>query len=323
MFSRKLDRVNIAMTIECLFKLPIGWLDFLKLYRSFKPDVIYLANYHEIVLLAPLLFWVRHKVICHIHDPPPAIGFQKFSFSIWRRVVGRFFFISRDVQNRTACLGSHHTTDVVIYNGVEIAPLPLPRFRSRRFCEMFGWPEDTVIFGITGQLIPTKGHEDFVAAAYLASASNKKLKFVIGGRDSEQFAQQLRKLIGNREMGQSISFCGWLPRAMDFYDGIDVLILASRHDEGFGLVIAEAAERGVPAISTRSGGATEVILDGQSGIVVDKNDPRSLANAIIRLAGDDELRKEMGIRARDRIVKKFNLDLQSKEFAKLLYQSIV
>lgn len=139
MFSRKLDRSNLAMTVECLLKLPIAYRDFLQLYRSFRPDVIYLANYHEVILLAPLLFWFRRKVVCHMHDPPPAIAFQKFSFFIWRRVVGRFLFISRDVRMRTARLGSLRAGDLVVHNGVEIAPLRLPRCRSSRFCEMFGW----------------------------------------------------------------------------------------------------------------------------------------------------------------------------------------
>lgn len=180
---------------------------------------------------------------------------------------------------------------------------------------------NSVIFGITGQLIPSKGQEDFIEAACIAYSSNNKLKFVIGGLDTGEFARQLDQLIAEREMSQSIRCSGWLPCSTDFYDGVNVLVLASRHDEGFGLVIAEAAERGVPAISTRSGGATEVILDGQSGILVNKQDCQSLASAMIGLAANEELRNEMGMRARGLIVKKFNLAVQSNQFANLLYHS--
>jgi glycosyltransferase involved in cell wall biosynthesis len=323
MFSRKLDRVNLGMTVECLVKLPIAWRDFLRIYRSFRPDIVYLANYHEVVLLWPLLLWVRHKVICHMHDPPPEIAFQKVSFFFWRRAVGRFVFISMDVQARTARLGSLRSTDTVIYNGVDVAPLHLPRQRSKRFCNMFGWPEESVIFGITGQLIPTKGHEEFLEAACLAHGSNKKTKFVIGGRVSnDEFTLQLQRLIADREMGDSIGFSGWLPRATEFYEGIDVLVVASRHDEGFGLVLAEAAERGVPAISVFSGGAVEVVVDGKTGMMVKKRDSQSLARAMTLLASDEALRGQMGQRARARVVQEFDLTVQSNRFVKLINQSV-
>ena len=323
MISRKLDRVNLGMTIECLVKLPIAWRDFLRIYRSFRPDVVYLANYHEVIFLWPLLLWVRHKVICHMHDPPPDVTFQKASFFVWRRAVSRFVFISMDVRERMARLGSLRSTDTVIYNGVDVSPLHLPRQRSKRFCNVFGWPEELVIFGITGQLIPTKGHEDFLEAAYLAHGSNKNTKFVIGGRVSDdQFALQLRRLIADRGMSDWIRFSGWLPRAIEFYEGIDILIVASHHDEGFGLVLAEAAERGVPAITVFTGGAVEVVVDGKTGMVVKKRDPQSLARAMTLLAADEALRGQMGQQARARVVQEFDLAVQSDRFVDLIDQSV-
>jgi glycosyltransferase involved in cell wall biosynthesis len=322
MFSRKLDRVNLGMTVECLLKLPIAWWDFFRSYRSFRPDIIYLANYHEVILLWPLLIWVRHKVICHVHDPPPRIGFQKISFFVWRRAVKRFLFISRDVRARMTLLGSLGASDIVVYNGVEVGPLHLPRRRSRRFCGMFGWAEDSVIFGMTGQLIPSKGHEEFIEAACLAYESNEKMRFVIGGRGSDQVIMELKRLIFKRRMSDVIRLSGWLPRSIEFYESLDVLVLASRHDEGFGLVLAEAAERGVPAIATSSGGAVEVIVDGKSGMLVKKHDSQSLAHAMTVLASDVELRNRMGQQARDRIVREFNLAAQSDRFANLLSQSV-
>jgi glycosyltransferase involved in cell wall biosynthesis len=322
MISRKLDRVNLRMTIECLLKLPVAWWDFVRIYRSFQPDVIYLASHHQVILLWPLLVWVRHKVICHVHDPPPAIVFQKVSFFIWRRAISRFFFVSKNVRVRMARLGPLHATDVVVYNGIEVAPLHLPRRRNNRFCKMFNWSQDSVILGMTGQLIPSKGHEEFIKAACLAYESNKKIKFVIGGSGSEQFILELKRLIYERGMSDIIKFSGWLPHAIDFYEGLDIIVLASRHEEGFGLVLAEAAERGLPAIATLSGGTVEVIVDGETGILISKQDYQSLGSAMMVLAADGELRNRMGERARDRVIKEFNLIVQSNRFANLLTGSV-
>src|SRR5690606_23316677 len=61
MFSRRLDWVNLKMTLECLLKLPIAYLDFLRLNWRFQPTVIYLANHHEAILLWPMLLFFRRK----------------------------------------------------------------------------------------------------------------------------------------------------------------------------------------------------------------------------------------------------------------------
>src|SRR5271169_1521108 len=134
MFSRKLDWVNLRMTLHCLVKLPAAWLRFLGLYFSFRPNIVYLANHHEIILFWPLLVWIRRRVVCHMHDPPPAIPFQRLTFSVWRCAVGRFLFISNNVRERTAQLGPLGNKDLVIHNGVHVQPLALPRNRTERFC---------------------------------------------------------------------------------------------------------------------------------------------------------------------------------------------
>ena len=319
MFSRRLDLDNLRMTFWCLLKLPLAWRDFLRLYASFRPDLIYLANHHEAILLFPLLLPLRRKVVCHMHDPPPPNVFQKRSFRVWRRGIGRFLFISKDVKARLNQVGALASGDLVIYNGVEIRPAETLSSRTKRFCEMFDWPDDCAIFGITGQISAAKGHEDFVEAAVLLHSVEPKARFVIGGRGDPVFTASVQALVEERGATGYVGFCGWLPRAQDFYEGIDVLVLASRHDEGFGLVVAEAAERAIPAIATKSGGAVEIIVDEETGLLVEKGDPAGLADAMNRLADDPELRGHMGKRARRHIEENFDLQFQAEKFADLLY----
>jgi len=314
MFSRKLDWRNVKMTAECLLKLPLAWRDFVRLYRSFRPDIVYLANHHEAVLLLPLLVPIRRKVVCHMHDPPPAIPFQKASAAVWRCAVGRFLFVSESARQRMAALVAPSPQDAVIHNGVAVSTDP-PRARSVRFCHQFGWPDDAVIFGITGQIGAHKGHDDFIAAAALLREQAPQARFVIGGRGRAEDEARLADLIRSRGLGDIVARCGWLATARDFYEAIDVLVLPSRHDEGFGLVVAEAAERGVPAIATTSGGAVEVIEDGGSGFLVGKESPGELAAAMLRLVADDAMRRAMGRRARRRVAANFNLAIQADRVA--------
>jgi glycosyltransferase involved in cell wall biosynthesis len=318
MFSRKVDSRNLGMTLECLRKLPIAWRDLLQQWRSFRPDVIYLANYHEVILLSPVLFWLRRRVVCHMHDPPPPIGFQRFSFFIWRRAIGRFLFVSESVRQRMAKLGRLKPGDAVIHNGVRIGQLDWPRRRTNRFREQFNWPDEVVIFGITGQINVDKGHHEFLLAAAEAVKENARFRFVVGGRGKEIFVAELKRQADVLGLTDLLGFCGWLAHASEFYGGIDVLVLASRHDEGFGLVVAEAGERGIPVIATRSGGAVEIVVDGETGILVPKQDPSALGSAMARLGNDGDLRIAMGGRARERISRHFDLEKQVDKFTDFL-----
>jgi glycosyltransferase involved in cell wall biosynthesis len=315
MFSRKLDRRNLKMTFEALTRLPLAWGTFVRLYLTMKPDVVYCANHHEIILLFPLLLMLRRKVLCHMHDPPPQIPFQKASFSVWRLAVGRFIFISESARDRLALLGPIGRS-AVIHNGVTIAKLTLPRERDPELCNRFGWPQDVVIFGITGQLHDRKGHEDFIEAARITRRSSPNLRFVIGGRNDEEnpFVAQLKERIAALELREVVVFTGWQPTSRDFYLRIDTLVLASRHDEGFGLVVAEAGEAGIPTIATDSGGVVEIILDGVTGVLVPKSSPTHLAKAMLYLAQHREQREIMGKRARERVSREFNLEIQRSRF---------
>jgi glycosyltransferase involved in cell wall biosynthesis len=317
MFSRRLDPRNVKMTLHCLIKLPIAWWDFMRLCQRFRPDVIYLANHHEIILLWPLLLFYRHRVVCHMHDPPPAIPFQRASFAVWRRAVGRFLFISKSVRDRTELLGPLGVKDAVIYNGVKVSPLAWPRQRDERFVRQFGWPADSVIVGITGQMTATKGHEDFLAAARQA-ATDHRLRFVIGGRPLEPMATRLRELVREYGLEPRVGFADWLPSSQDFFSAVDVLVLASRHDEGFGLVLAEAMERGAVVLATRSGGATEIVEHGGSGLLIEKQAPVQMADCLLRLAADPALRGRLARAARERIEAHFDLARQVARFEEAL-----
>src|SRR5437764_9147475 len=132
-----------------------------------------------------MLMFLRRKVVCHLHDVPPPIPFQKISYRIWRTGIGRFIFISHSVKTRMTALGPVNETDPVIWNGVQVRDLALPWTRSARFCKQFGWPNDSVIVGLTGQMTAVKGHEEFLAAAARVSRANPLARFVIGGKPLE------------------------------------------------------------------------------------------------------------------------------------------
>ncbi len=109
------------------------------------------------------------------------------------------------------------------------------------------------------------------------------------------------------ELAERVSITGGIPRAelLARYAAADVFVFPSIWDEGFGLPPVEAMAAGVPVVATRSGAVVETVLDGSTGILVDKNDPAGLAAGIARLLDDAGLRASMGENGRRRALGTF------------------
>lgn len=321
MFSRKLDARNLKMTLECAYKAPGLFLAFWRLVRRFRPDVIYTANNHELILLYPMLRLLRIPVICHMHDPPPNIPFQRLSFRIWSRPVTRFVAIAENVRDRLLQFPMEPGRVTVLHNGTDLARFPRREHRDGRFARQFCWPEDAFIAGIAGQMHDRKGHLDLLEALDQVRVRVPTLRVVIGGKQEGAYFEQLRAFVEEKGLADRIGFCGWMKNAKDFYEGIDVFVLASRHEEGFGLVLAEAMAVGVPVIATKSGGAVNVVEDGISGLMVDRCAPSEIAEALMRLHGNTTLKTSLIAGGRRSVERDFDLDRQAEKLFALLEET--
>jgi glycosyltransferase involved in cell wall biosynthesis len=90
-----------------------------------------------------------------------------------------------------------------------------------------------------------------------------------------------------------------------FYQKADIYIGPSLY-ESFGASIIEAMTAGVPVVATRVGAVPELISEGQSGLVVDSNNPLAIANAVLKLLTNNVLRDSLSLAARDQVYKRFS-----------------
>jgi phosphatidylinositol alpha-1,6-mannosyltransferase len=98
----------------------------------------------------------------------------------------------------------------------------------------------------------------------------------------------------------------------------EVFLLPSRREagdevEGFGVSLVEASASGLPVIGGRSGGIPEAVLEGGTGLLVDPDEPASIARALRRLLEDRELARRLGRRGREEVVRHFNWDRAAAE----------
>lgn len=112
------------------------------------------------------------------------------------------------------------------------------------------------------------------------------------------------------EIADKVSFLGMIPRpelVQNYYD-CDVFVFPPIWDEGFGLPPVEAMAAGTAVVATRSGAIVETVQQGHTGLLVEKNDPQALAQALLDLLTNDAMRERMGKAGRDRAMKHFTWD---------------
>ena len=207
----------------------------------------------------------------------------------------------------------------MIHNGIQF-PHHVSYTRGNRFVGQFGWPADAIVVGITGQMTATKGHEEVIRAVADLASKYPKLHLVVGGKPLEPYFHHLTQIVKELNLCDRISFSGWLSDVTDFFNQIDLFVLASRHEEGYGLVVAEAMACGKPVIATASGGVIEIVEDQVTGFIVPRQDVTALSSKIRLLLHDASLRQFMGEAGRDRISKHFNMTQKAVEFKNYLVE---
>ncbi|WP_280586743.1 glycosyltransferase family 4 protein [Halorubrum sp. Boch-26] len=150
-----------------------------------------------------------------------------------------------------------------------------------------------------GNLAPRKGLDTLVKGVARADASVDLT--AVGRTVDEDHVAEVRRLVRERGLGDRVRFAGRLSddALADVLRESHVLAVPSRY-EGFGIVYLEGMSFGLPAIASRAGGANETVTDGETGVLVDPDDPAAVARALDEFAADPDRTAEMGRAARRR-----------------------
>jgi spore coat protein SA len=160
-----------------------------------------------------------------------------------------------------------------------------------------------VSLDIVGPKVP------MLRAFYCDLADEEERRILAPYYDRDYFAWVSN--LSSPQARERIRYVGGIPHQYlhDAYHSADLCIMPSSCEEGFGMPAAEAMASGLAVIGTRTGGIPEVIEDGRTGILVPKDDPAALAEAICRLVEDDALRRTMGRAGRARAAAEFCWDV--------------
>jgi len=177
----------------------------------------------------------------------------------------------------------------------------------------------TPLVGIVARIAPSRGHLILVEAFAQVRAAIPAARLVIVGKG--EFRPQVEQRIGELGLTDAVLFTGYreddLPEVLA---ALDVFVLLAPGSEGSCRAVLEAMAVGKPVVAARVGALQDIVLDGETGLLIEPHAHTALAHAISRLLRAPEQARQMGLRGRQRIERLFSRERQVDSVLRLYRQ---
>jgi len=289
------------------FDVHAGW-QLNKIINDVRPDVVHAHDAMGVALAAmamqmpsrgeaiaaPLLVASR-RVDFHL---------RQNAFSRWKyRQIDVFIAASDVIAGLLAADGIPADRIVTVHDGVNLGLVdkqPLVDARAT-----FWLPHGAPIVGNVAALVAHKGQRHLVAAAARVVREEPDARFLIVGEG--ELREPLERQIKELGLERHVLLTGFRPDALGLMKAFDLFAMSSV-TEGLGSAILEAMACGRAVVGTRAGGIPEVVVDGQTGLLVPPHDDAAMAAAIVRLLRDRAAREAFGAAGRRRVEEEFSAE---------------
>jgi len=277
--------------------------------RRFRPDVVHWHELSNAWLLLRALIRAPVKVVT-IHSS----SFVRHSERVLGQLSNRLQLLFADgvltvTRERFEAVRSVYSGPLfLIPNGVD----------SRLFRASPGRPKAFSIL-CPGRLVKEKGAEFLIRAMPRILKRFPRAETLLAG--SGRLEKSLKKLVQAVGVSSSIRFLGYVPykRMPSLYNQSAVVAMPSVA-EGSPLACLEAMASGCAVVASRVGGLAELIEDGVDGLLVEPGNPAQIADAVCKLLGDPDLRRRLGERARQKVLKDFSWRAQARKIINVYYR---
>lgn len=197
------------------------------------------------------------------------------------------------------------------YNGIAF-PDKLPHRPRGEYLKSLGidWDENCIIYGIAARITAVKDLPTLIRAFAGTVEKAPNARLLIAG-DGEQ-AQQLQTMAAQMCPEGTVRFIGWVSDMNSFYHCLDVNMLSSI-SEAFPYAIPEGARMHCATVSTAVGGVPKVVLDGETGYLVDVGDWEKMRDRMVELALDPVLRSRLGGALYEKVRREFSAEAMTNQ----------
>lgn len=296
-----------------------------KLLRRVRCTILHCHNVHTSPLVAgaiagvPVRIWSKLSMSSYYEQGVKPPGLHRFQLStrLSGALAHRVLAISEAVADELLSLGVLSGKVLVRPQGVDLGPLRTARAVGLR--ADIGLPGDAPVILSVGHAVPVKGWDILVEAFAKAAGlvGDARLVFVgsVDEADEADTFLKLESMVRARGLVGRVAFTGRRNDIPRLLAAADVFVLPSR-SEGRPLALLEAMAAGKACIAARVGGVGEVIRDGHDGLLFDRGDVASLVADLVRLLGDDSLRRRLGQRAAESS-RAFDVEVTTRKMVEL------
>lgn len=273
-----------------------------------KADILHCDNMHTSPLIGaflarvPVRIWFKRSMQPAFEDNRIPTWRDRLALSV-RVTCGlatTVATVSRAVKDELVALGIPEAKVCVVRNAIDRGVIQrVDRDHARA---ELGYTTSDIVIMALGRAAPVKGWDVLLSAfvEIVAELPNARLLFVGGTfRDDEkQMFSKLAEVVASRGLTQYIRFAGHWENVDSALAAADIFVMPSR-SEGNANALNEAFAAGKACIATRVGNASELITQGVNGLLVERDNPREMAEALRSLAGDSALRASIELGARE------------------------
>lgn len=277
----------------------------LKVNKKIKPDILQSHGYksHAICFVIKILTGTPWVAFFHGWV---SFGLKVYIYNKMEKILLHFADkivpVSSSMVSKIDSFFLDKNKIKVIYNAIDNDEHSLAN-SNRNIREEFNINLKVPLVAVVGRFSHEKGHRYFVEALPQIIQELPELKVMfIGDGPLKETIQKKVEILG---LNPHVIFTDYQSNVQDFYREIDLLVLPSM-SEGMPNVALEAMLFEKPVVSTHVGGVPEVVVDGETGIIVEPQAPKQLAEAVIRLFENPDMLHDFGVAGRERVLREFD-----------------
>jgi sugar transferase (PEP-CTERM/EpsH1 system associated) len=290
-----------------------------KLAKAFRHCRIQIAHTHSWATLKEGIIGAklgRVPIVIHSEHDTIKAGTR------WRGYVQRVFWRATDqvlsvsedwCEKLRSAIGPPEARIRAIANGVDLSRFEVSR-NGVDYKARLGLPPETLAFGAIGRLVPAKAYPVLLKASKLVFNQIPHAYLIVVGEGP--LYDELVQMAREYKMADRVRFLGMRQDVPEILKGWEVYVSASER-EGLSNTILEAMASGLPVVATAVGGNPELVVNGETGLLVPPNHPRALAAAVTKLLQDPARRQKMGLLGRQRAEECFSLETMVRNYASL------
>ena len=241
---------------------------------------------------------LKIPMVSHVRDVLKPQRIHKYLFDKFDRIIA----ISEGIKEPLVLGGVPSEKIEVIHNGIDISRFN-PNIKGTNVLRR-DYTVRRLLVGTVGRIEPFRRQKEFIHVFAEVLKIRQDVSFMIIGdpaRKQSDYLRDVRRTIEEYGIAEHVIFTGYRQDMPDVFASLDLLVTLSA-----GGVVIEAMASGLPVVGTEIACTSEMINDGVTGLVMPQDDLHAVSDAIIRVLGNENMRRDMGKAGRRRAEKLFD-----------------